>query len=149
MTLTSMGVSADDRESRYLTTMEQMLNSSSLFYSRISPEVATQIKPAIMPPEAEKVAKCVVSNARSENLLEQFDETMEISERFTDYIRQTPTLTLKTVEQDEGFKQLQAQMLENRFEPFQNHAKECGMLEMSQKITKAMGIFEAIRAARE
>ncbi len=140
---------ADDRASRYLTIMEASLNTTTLFYSRVSPEVAKLIKPVKMPPEAKEVAECVVGKAKDDGVLAAFDKSLEMNESFLEYIRQTPTLTLLTLENDEQFMKLQSAMISDELEPLQKHSQECGAIKMNMGLTKETGVYEAARMLRE
>ena len=141
--------SADDRASRYLTIMEASLNTTTLFYSRISPDIAKLIKPVAMPPEAKEVAECIVGKAKDDGVLAAFDKSLEMNERFLEYIRETPTLTLLTLEEDTRFIELQSAMISDEFEPLQKHAQECGAIKMNMGLTKQTGVYEAAKLLRE
>lgn len=140
---------ADDRVDRFLEIMEASLNTTTLFYSRISPEVAAMIKPVTLPPEAKDVANCVVSKAKSDGLTAELDESLVLGEAFRQYILDTPSLTLLTIEKDEQFQKLQEQMLAPRFKGLQDHSKECGVIEMNIKLSAETGVYEAMKQIRQ
>lgn len=140
---------ADDRAERFLEIMEASLNTTTLFYSRISPEVAAMIKPVAMPPEAKEIANCVVQKSKSSGLLAEFDQSLALNEAFLQHIIDTPSLTLFTIEQDEQFVKIQEQQTSPKFEGFQTINKECGVLEMNIELSRKTGVYEAMKQIRQ
>ncbi len=147
--LFSASIRADDRVAQYLEVMESSLNTTTLFYKRLSPEIAKQIKTVELPSEAGEVAKCVVDAAKKDNKTALFDESIKLNKEFRDYIINTPDLTLLTLEQDQEFVKIQNEMTSSKYEPFIKYTKDCGALDMNMKLTRSSGIFEAMKLMRE
>jgi hypothetical protein len=141
----SSGWFKDKRVKQYLAMMEQSLNTSTLFYSRISPEVAKHIKPITVPPEATKVVECVVDKVKDNNIEDAFDESMKVSREFSDYIENTPELTLLTLEKDAKFNAMQETMMLPKFEQLTQISKDCGLIKLNMKLTTSSGVMEAVQ----
>ena len=152
--ITFLGISAcgasddDDRVSKYLALMEDSLNTSTLLYSRVSPEVAALIKPVAVPAEAREIAECVVNEAKSEDLISEFDDSLKVAKNLADYMRETPSLSITTLSQDEHYMALLDQALEPKFERLQAHGKACGLIDMTMKWTRETGAYEAMKSIR-
>jgi hypothetical protein len=139
----------DKRVTQYLAIMEKSLNVSSLFYSRISPAVAQQIKKVTMPPEAKEVAQCLVGKVKENNMEKQFDQSMELTQEYFEYIENTPGLTLLNLDQDSHLQSIQEKMSADDFNTLQTVSNECGVMEMNIKATRSTGIMDAMKAMRE
>lgn len=147
--LFSASSGAKDRVDQYLEIMEASLNTTSLFYKRLSPEVAKHIKPVKLPEEARKVAECVVDTAKKQNQIALFDESMKKNRAFRDYIINTPELTLLTLEQDQEFIKIQNDMDSSKYEPFVKITRDCGATKMNMQMTRSSGVFEAMQSMRD
>lgn len=132
------------RVKQYLTLVEESLNTSSLLYSRLSPDVAKHIKRVELPSEAVEVVRCVVDNIEKNDLEKQFDKSMKLSHQFNEYIENTPELTILNLESDAQFNTLQSQMNSAEFDPIVANTTECGVMEMTMKVTKESGIMTAM-----
>lgn len=135
----------DTRVEQYLSIMEETLNTTMLFYSRVSPEVAKRLKPIEMPPEAIDVVRCLVEEVEDRNLEKQFDESLKLSAEFNQYIKDTPELTLFGLEQDAQSQKMQEKMLSPEFKPLTDVSTECGVIKMNMKATSSSGITEAMQ----
>ena len=139
----------DKRVTQYLAVMEKSLNVSTLFYSRISPEMAKQIKKVTMPSEAKEVAQCMVGKVKENKLEKEFDQNMELTQEYFEYIENTPGLTLLNADQDSHLQSIQEKMSTDDFNALQAASNECGVIEMNIKASKSTGIMEAMRAMAE
>jgi len=135
----------DKRVGQYLNMMEEALNTTTLFYSRVSPEVASKIMSVKLPPDAKDVVKCLVNEVKAKNLNSQFDESLRLNKKFLKYIKDTPSLTIMTLESDSAFQDIQSQMTSPEFEPLSQIGKDCGVLDLNMKLSMQTGVMEAFK----
>lgn len=140
-----LGLFEDKRVAEYMELMEDSLNISTLFYSRVSPEIAAAIKPVKVPDEAKELIGCMLDRVDAENLNTQYENTVNQIRQFMTYIEDTPTLTIMTMESDPQFQAIQEKALGPEFEPINKIIKECGVLDMNMKLTMQTGVMEAFK----
>ena len=145
LTTNSAKNASDATTKDYLEFMEESLNTSTLLYSRLSPEVAKRIKKVEMPPEAKEVASCLISKIKKEGLASEYKEIIEANRRYVDHIKNTPTLTMQNLVDDPKFNEIQAQMQSETSERFTEISKECGVISMNIKLSSQMGVTEALK----
>ena len=129
----------------YLQFMEESLNTTTLLYSRLSPEVAKRIKKVEMPPEAKEVASCLIAKIKKEGLTREYKELIEVNRQYVDYIKNTPTLTMQNLVDDPKFNEIQTLMQSETSERFTDITKECGVISMNIKLSSEMGVTEALK----
>ena len=125
--------------------MEDSLNTSTLFYSRVSPEMAAVIKPVKVPDEAKELISCMLEKVDDENLNTEYKNTISQVRQFMTYIEDTPTLTVMTMQSDAQFQAIQEKALGPEFEAINKIIEECGVLDLSMKLTMQTGVMEAFK----
>ncbi len=135
----------DDRVSKYLLLMQSSLDTSTLLYSRHSPEVAKMIKNVAVPTDAKSLVECFVDKVKTHKLLPEFDEIIQLNSQLQTYIRETPTLTLISAQQDTEYMNLQSAISGTRFESVQQHSLDCGLIKMTQQLIRETGVFDAMK----
>ena len=138
-------------ENRYVQVAERGMRAQMLLYARAVPGGAERLVPITFDDEDRDVFRCVVREMRAAGHGDYLEEAIALNLRLADYIENTPSLSLMTLETNPEFQAMTEEMIESadvELSELSSINNQCGMIALtSEKLDESGARLMMIEAA--